>query len=57
MNKDDRGWSTLGQLDDWLRTPMLLPSLLWLVIVVLELTQGKMARRERFERPTLRFVV
>jgi len=40
MNSDERGWSTLRQLDDWLRTPMLLLSLLWLVIVVLELTQG-----------------
>ena len=54
---DERGRSTLGRLDDWLRTPMLLLSLLWPVIVVLELTQGKMARPERFERPTLRFVV
>lgn len=33
-------WRTLEQLDEWLRTPMLLLSLLWLVIVVLELTSG-----------------
>jgi voltage-gated potassium channel len=33
-------WRTLEQLDDWLRTPMLLLSLLWLVIVVIELTSG-----------------
>lgn len=33
-------WRTLRQLDDWLRTPMLLLSLAWLVIVVIELTSG-----------------
>lgn len=33
-------WRTLEQLDDWLRTPMLLLSLAWLLIVVLELTSG-----------------
>ncbi len=53
MNKDDRGWSTLGQLDDWLRTPMLLPSLLWLVIVVLEPPRGKWrARNDSNVRPS-----
>lgn len=31
---------TLEQLEDWLRTPMLLLSLAWLVIVVIELTSG-----------------
>jgi voltage-gated potassium channel len=31
-------WQTLEQLDDWLRTPMLVLSLLWLVIVLVELT-------------------
>ncbi|MDP8912149.1 MAG: ion transporter [Pseudomonadota bacterium] len=35
----DRG-RTLEELEDWLRTPMLLLSLLWLVIVVIELTSG-----------------
>lgn len=33
-------WRTLEQLDDWLRTPMLLLSLAWLAIVVVELTSG-----------------
>lgn len=36
-------WRTLKQLDDWLRTPMLLLSLAWLVIVVIELTMGSTA--------------
>jgi voltage-gated potassium channel len=31
-------WATLHQLDDWLRTPMLALSLIWLIIVVVELT-------------------
>lgn len=33
-------WKTLEQLDDWLRTPMLLLSFVWLLIVVVELTYG-----------------
>ena len=33
-------WRTLRQLDEWLRTPMLLLSLAWLIIVVIELTTG-----------------
>lgn len=33
-------WRTLEQLEDWLRTPMLLLSLAWLIIVVVELTSG-----------------
>ena len=33
-------WKTLEQLDDWLRTPMLLLSFVWLLIVVVELTSG-----------------
>lgn len=33
-------WRALIQLDEWLRTPMLLLSLAWLVIVVVELTEG-----------------
>ncbi|HWH18100.1 MAG TPA: ion transporter [Allosphingosinicella sp.] len=33
-------WKTLEQLDEWLRTPMLLLSLAWLIIVVVELTSG-----------------
>jgi len=36
-------WRTLKQLDEWLRTPMLLLSLVWLVIVVVELTRGASA--------------
>ena len=31
-------WKTLEQLDEWLKTPMLLLSLAWLAIVLLELT-------------------
>lgn len=33
-------WQELEQLDEWLRTPMLVLSLLWLLIVVVELTHG-----------------
>ena len=33
-------WRTLKHLDEWLRTPMLLLSLAWLIIVVIELTMG-----------------
>lgn len=33
-------WRMLEQLDDWLRTPMLLLSLAWLAIVLVELTRG-----------------
>ncbi len=33
-------WKTLEQLDDWLQTPMLLLSLAWLIIAVVELTYG-----------------
>lgn len=33
-------WRMLEQMDDWLRTPMLLLSLTWLVIVLIELTRG-----------------
>ena len=32
-----RRWRLLDQLDDWLRVPMLVLSLLWLVIVLAEL--------------------
>ena len=37
MDKDLR-WRTLRELEEWIRTPMLVLSLLWLVIVLLELT-------------------
>jgi voltage-gated potassium channel len=40
VNSGTERWQALEQLDDWLRTPMLLLSLLWLVIVVIELTSG-----------------
>lgn len=40
MNWRSERWRTLEQLDEWLRTPMLLLSLAWLIIVVVELTSG-----------------
>ena len=40
MNAASERRQALEQLDRWLRTPMLLLSLLWLVIVVIELTSG-----------------
>ena len=36
----DERWATLGQLDEWLRTPMLVLSFVWLVLVVVELVWG-----------------
>jgi len=33
-------WKMLAQLDDWLRTPMLVLSFAWLAIIVIELTRG-----------------
>ena len=40
MSDDRERWTALEDLEDWLRTPMLLLSAAWLVIVVLELTSG-----------------
>lgn len=40
MDASTERWQALEQLDDWLRTPMLLLSLLWLAIVVIELASG-----------------
>ena len=40
MTTQGEGWTTLHQLDSWLRTPMLVLSLAWLIIVLLELTSG-----------------
>ena len=36
----DERWSALEQLDEWLRTPMLVLSFVWLVLVVVELVWG-----------------
>ena len=36
----DERWSALEQLDEWLRTPMLVLSFVWLVLVVIELVWG-----------------
>jgi voltage-gated potassium channel len=44
----DERWSTLESLDDWLRTPMLLLSFLWLVLVVVELVWGSSYALETF---------
>ena len=40
MGERSERWQTLEQLDEWLRTPMLALSLVWLVVVVVELTGG-----------------
>jgi voltage-gated potassium channel len=40
MASDHQRWKTLRQLDDWLATPMILLSALWVVIVLIELTTG-----------------
>ena len=41
-------WRLLDQLDDWLRVPMIVLSLVWLVIVIVELTHGASALLETF---------
>ena len=40
MTSDHQRWKTLRQLDDWLDTPMMVLSALWIVIVLIELTTG-----------------
>lgn len=41
-------WHTLSELDEWLRTPMLLLSVAWLAIVLVELLRGSSALLEVF---------
>ncbi len=41
-------WETLDELDEWLRTPMLLLSLAWLIIVLVELLRGSSQLLEIF---------
>ena len=40
MPSAERRWRTLRELDAWLQTPMIVLSLIWLVLVVIELTSG-----------------
>jgi voltage-gated potassium channel len=40
MASDHQRWKTLRQLESWLDTPMLLLSVAWVVIVLVELTTG-----------------
>jgi voltage-gated potassium channel len=40
MNLQIERWRTLKHLDEWLRTPMLLLSLAWLALIVIDLTGG-----------------
>ena len=40
MSERSERWQTLRHLDDWLRTPMLVLSLAWLVLVVIDLVSG-----------------
>lgn len=47
-NERDARWRTLEQLDDWLRTPMLLLSLAWLALVLVELLRGSSRLLEIF---------
>ena len=48
MKRSRERWELLEQMDDWLRTPMLLLSLAWLIIVLVELTRGSTALLEFF---------
>jgi voltage-gated potassium channel len=41
-------WQALEQLDDWLRTPMLVLSFVWLVLVIAELAIGSSRLLETF---------
>ncbi|MDQ3139700.1 MAG: ion transporter [Pseudomonadota bacterium] len=47
-NERNARWRTLEQLDDWLRTPMLLLSLAWLALVLVELLRGSSRLLEIF---------
>jgi voltage-gated potassium channel len=40
MASDHARWKTLRQLDDWLESPMLALSAVWVAIVLIELTSG-----------------
>jgi voltage-gated potassium channel len=40
MASDHRRWKTLRQLDEWLETPMMVLSAAWVVVVLIELTNG-----------------
>lgn len=41
-------WSTLHQLEEWIETPMLVLSFVWLVLVVIDLVQGVTRATEFF---------
>jgi voltage-gated potassium channel len=41
-------WDALAELDDWLRTPMLVLSFIWLILVVIELVWGTFDILETF---------
>jgi voltage-gated potassium channel len=44
----DERWHALEELDEWLRTPMLILSFLWLMLVVVELVWGTFNALETF---------
>jgi voltage-gated potassium channel len=44
----DERWNALEELDEWLRTPMLVLSFLWLLLVVVELVWGAFDALETF---------
>jgi voltage-gated potassium channel len=44
----DERWNALEELDEWLRTPMLVLSFLWLLLVVVELVWGAFDPLETF---------
>ncbi len=45
----DERWNALEELDGWLRTPMLVLSFLWLLLVVVELVWGTFDALETFD--------
>ena len=45
----DERWGALHDLDAWLRTPMLVLSFVWLVLVLAELTWGTSDLLETFD--------
>ena len=36
---NDERWAVLGQIEDWLETPMLVLGFVWLGLLVIELTE------------------
>src|SRR5687768_12725475 len=49
MPEADQRWTALHDLDGWLRTPMMVLSFVWLLLVIVELVWGTSRALEVFE--------